>query len=55
MFQKHTDNTDLTRFLYGTIAAGFKVKAFSFTSVFFLKSWNKEFFGGVEVKVGYTF
>ena len=41
--------------LYGTIAAGFKVKAFSFTSGFFLKSWNKEFFGGVEVKVGYTF
>ncbi|MCL1850574.1 MAG: hypothetical protein FWF70_04105 [Bacteroidetes bacterium] len=41
--------------LYGTIAAGFKVKAFSFTSGFFLKSWNKEYFGGVEVKVGYTF
>jgi hypothetical protein len=41
--------------LYATIAAGFKVKAFSFTSGFFLKSWNKEYFGGVEVKAGFTF
>jgi hypothetical protein len=41
--------------LYGTIAAGFKVRAFSFTSGFFLKSWNREYFGGVEVKVGFTF
>jgi len=41
--------------LYATIASGFKVKAFSFTSGFFMKSWNKEYFGGVEVKVGFTF
>jgi hypothetical protein len=41
--------------LYGTMAAGFKVKAFSFTSGFFLKSWNDNYFGGVEVKVGFTF
>jgi len=41
--------------LYSTIAAGFKVKTFSFTSGFFLKSWNDQFFGGVELKVGYTF
>jgi len=41
--------------LYGTAAAGFKVKAFSFTSGFFVKSWNNVYFGGVEVKVGFTF
>ena len=41
--------------LYATIASGFKVKAFSFTSGFFMKSWNDEYFGGVEVKVGFTF
>jgi hypothetical protein len=41
--------------LYGTMAAGFKVRAFSFTSGFFLKSWNKNYFGGVEVKVGFAF
>jgi len=44
---------------YGTIAAGFKVKAFSFTSGFFLKSWGNcqkiDVFGGVEVKVGFSF
>jgi hypothetical protein len=41
--------------LYTTIAAGFKVKAFSFTSGFFLKSCYKNYFGGVEVKAGFTF
>jgi len=45
----------VTAGLYATIAAGFKVKALSFTSGFFLKSWNDEYFGGVEVKVGFTF
>jgi hypothetical protein len=41
--------------LYATIAAGFKVKAFSFTSGFFMKSCYENYFGGVEVKVGFTF
>jgi len=41
--------------IYSTFAAGFKFKAFSFTSGFFLKSWRNDVFGGVEVKVGYTF
>jgi hypothetical protein len=46
----------VTAGLYGTIAAGFKVKAFSFTSGAFIKSFGAEdFFGGIEVKVGYTF
>jgi len=45
----------ITPGLYATMAAGFKVKAFSFTSGFFMKSWNDEYFGGVEVKVGFTF
>jgi hypothetical protein len=45
----------VTAGLYGTVAAGFKVKAFSFTSGFCLKSWNGDFYGGVEVKVGFTF
>jgi hypothetical protein len=42
--------------LYLTMAAGFKVKALSFTSGFFMKSCGaKNFFGGVEMKVGFTF
>jgi len=41
--------------LYGTVAAGFKVKAFSFTSGFFLKSWCEYIYGGMEMKVGFTF
>jgi len=41
--------------LYATMAAGFKVKALSFTSGFFMKSWNDKYFGGVEVKIGFTF
>jgi len=45
----------VTAGLYATMAAGFKVKAFSFTSGFFMKSWNNEYFGGIEVKVGFTF
>jgi hypothetical protein len=45
----------ITPGLYLTMAAGFKVKAFSFTSGFFLKSCEKNFFGGVEAKVGFTF
>ncbi|MDR0206584.1 MAG: hypothetical protein LBI45_04940 [Bacteroidales bacterium] len=40
---------------YGTVAAGFKVKALSFTSGFFLKSWDGFFYGGMEMKVGFTF
>ena len=45
----------VTAGLYATMAAGFRVKAFSFTSGFFMKSWNNEYFGGIEVKVGFTF
>ena len=41
--------------LYATFATGFKVKALSFTSGVFVKSCDKDFFGGVEVKVGFTF
>jgi hypothetical protein len=52
---QNADRQKIEAGLYATIAAGFKVKAFSFTSGFFLKSWNKEYFGGIEVKVGYTF
>jgi len=45
----------ITPGLYATMAAGFKVKALSFTSGLFLKSWNNEYFGGVEAKIGFTF
>ena len=44
--------------LYATIASGFKVKAFSFTAGFFLRTspiYNNAFSGGIDVKVGYTF
>jgi|GEM_PF-577380 len=41
--------------LYATMAAGFKYKMLSFTSGFFMKSWNNEYFGGIEAKVGFTF
>lgn len=42
--------------LYSTVVAGFKIKAFSFTSGFFVKSWgNFNFFGGIETKAGFTF
>jgi len=46
---------------YSVVAAGFRVKAFSFNSGIYVKSlaWNKyhntnDFFGGVEIKLGYT-
>ena len=41
--------------LYATVAGGFKVKAFSFTSGFFFKSCGNNFFGGFEIKVGLTY
>ena len=44
--------------LYATIASGFRVKAFSFTAGFFLRTnpyYNNSFSGGIDVKVGYTF
>ncbi len=44
--------------LYSTISSGFKVKAFSFTAGFFLRTspiYNNAFNGGIDVKVGYTF
>ena len=43
--------------LYSTIAGGFRVKAFSFTGGFFFRTFPnvKEFSGGIEAKVGYTF
>lgn len=44
--------------LYATIAGGFKVAAFSFSSGFFLKSSpcnSNTLNGGIEVKAGYTF
>jgi hypothetical protein len=47
--------TRVTPGIYAVAAGGFKVKAFSVTSGFFLKSWNNEYFGGFEVKVGFTF
>jgi hypothetical protein len=41
--------------LYSTVAIGFKVKAFSFTSGGFLKSWGDSFYSGGEIKMGFTF
>lgn len=44
--------------LYATIASGFKVKAFSFTAGFFIRTsprYNNDINGGIDVKVGYTF
>ena len=44
--------------LYSTIAGGFRYKALSFTSGFSIKSFsfdNTNYFGGVEIKVGYAF
>ena len=38
---------------YGTIASGFRVKAFSFTSGLYVKSLDGDFFGGFEIKLGY--
>ena len=42
--------------LYATFATGFKIKAFSFSVGGFAKSIDKEsYFGGAEVKMGFTF
>jgi len=44
--------------LYSTIAGGFKVSAFSFSSGFFLRTRpldNNALYGGIEIKAGYTF
>jgi len=43
--------------LYSTFATGFKINAFSFTAGFFVKScfWDFMYYGGVEVKAGFTF
>ena len=41
--------------LYSTVAIGFKVKAFSFTAGVCVKSWGINFFGGTEIKAGFTF
>jgi hypothetical protein len=41
--------------LYATMAGGFKLKTFSLSAGLFMKSWKDKYFGGVEVKVGYTF
>lgn len=43
---------------YSTIASGFKAGAFSLSTGFFLKSRpsdDNNFYGGIEVKAGYTF
>ena len=40
---------------YSTIASGFRVKGFSFTSGLFVKSFKNLFFGGIEIKLGYIF
>lgn len=39
---------------YSTVAAGFNVNAFSFTSGLFLKSVQEHFIAGFEVKAGFT-
>ena len=43
--------------LYSTVAGGFRVKAFSFTAGIFIKSveWRENFYGGGEIKAGFTF
>jgi len=48
-------HTEFTPGLYATMSAGFKAKAFSFTSGFFCKSGSDGFATGIEVKVGFTF
>ena len=40
---------------YSTFAGGFNIKAFSFTAGVCIKSWGPNFFGGGEIKVGYSF
>ena len=39
---------------YSTIAAGFTINSFSFTSGLFLKSVSTDFLAGFEVKAGFT-
>ena len=51
----YKSKTRITAGLYTTVAAGFKIKALSFTSGIFVKSCEDDFYGGVEVKVGFTF
>jgi hypothetical protein len=41
--------------LYTTLTTGFTVKAFSFSSGFYVISYDEYFFGGIAVKLGYTF
>jgi hypothetical protein len=41
--------------LYNTIAGGFKVKAFSFTAGICVETWGAGVFGGIEIKMGFTF
>lgn len=41
--------------LYATIASGFRVQSFSFSSGVFVKSLDRSFFAGFEIKLGYTF
>lgn len=44
--------------LYATVASGFKVKAFSFSAGFFVRSaphFVNNMTGGINIKVGYTF
>lgn len=41
--------------LYASMTAGFKAKAFSFSSGFFCKSGSEGFATGIEVKLGFTF
>jgi hypothetical protein len=47
--------TKFTPGFYATMTAGFKAKAFSFTSGFFCKSDYNGFSSGIEVKMGLTF
>jgi hypothetical protein len=39
----------------GTLAAGFRIKNASISTGFFVKSWGRDFFGGAEIKGGFTF
>jgi hypothetical protein len=41
--------------LYSSITTGFRVKVFSFSSGFYVQSFNKDLFGGIEIKLGCTF
>jgi hypothetical protein len=50
-----TPKIKVTPGIYATLAAGFKVKAFTFTSGAFLKSYDTDFFAGFEIKTGFTF